>query len=143
MQCLVGRVAAVDADCADWGVLRAAVEDLRRLRSWVDGREVMFARLIAGLSSFPEKSLSEAAQTSLRDAEQVLHRASTVEQIPAVGVSLDAGRLSGGHVDVFTRALRQLEPSVRGKLIEAAPSLVILGEQVGVDEFARTVRAGV
>ncbi len=103
---LVGRVAAVDSACADSVVLRAAVGELRRLRSWVDGREVLLARLIAGVSSFPEKSLSEAGQTSLRAAEEVLHRASTVEQIPAVEVSLDAGRLSGGHVDVLTRVLR-------------------------------------
>ena len=138
---LVGRVAAVDSACADSVVLRAAVGELRRLRSWVDGREVLLARLIAGVSSFPEKSLSEAGQTSLRAAEEVLHRASTVEQIPAVEVSLDAGRLSGGHVDVLTRVLRQLEPSTRGKLIEAAPHLVVLGEQLPVDEFGRTVRA--
>jgi hypothetical protein len=141
VQSLVGRVAAVSSDCADWAVLQAAIGDVRRLRSWVDGREVLFARLIAGLSSFPEKSLSEAGQTSLRDAEQVMRRAATAEEIPAVEKSLEAGRLSGGHVDVFTRALRQLAPAVRDKLIEAAPSLVILGEQVGVDEFARAVRA--
>ena len=141
VQSLVGRVAAVSSDCADWARLQAAIGDVRRLRSWVDGREVLLARQIAELSSFPEKSLSEAGQTSLRDAERVIERASTAEQIPAVEKSLDAGRLSGGHVDVFTRVLRQLEPSVRGKLIEAAPHLVILGEQVSVDEFARTVRA--
>ena len=56
--------------------------------------------------------------------EQVMNRASTAEQIPAVGKSLEAGRVSGGHVDVITRALRQLAPAVRDKLIEAAPSLV-------------------
>ena len=65
------------------------------------------ARLLASVSSFPEKSLAEAARTSLRDGEQVLNRAETAEQIPALGKSLEAGRVSGGHVDVFTRALRQ------------------------------------
>ena len=141
VQSLVERVAAVSSDCVDWGVLQAAVGEVRRLRSWVDGREVLLARLVAEVSSFPEKSLSEAARTSLRDAERVLERAGTVGRIPAVEVSLDAGRLSGGHVDVLTRVLRQLEPGVRSKLVDAAPYLVILGEQVSVDEFARTVRA--
>ena len=129
---LVGRLADVDVGCADSGVLRAAVGELRRLRSWVDGREVLLARLIADVSSFPEKSLSEAGQTSLRAAEQVLHRASTVELVPQLEVSLDAGRLSGGHVDVFTRVLRQLEPATRSRLIDAAPRLVVIGEHVGV-----------
>ena len=66
VQSLVGRVAAVDADFTDAAVVRAAIGELRRLRSWVDGREVALARLLAGLSSFPEKSLSEAGPEARR-----------------------------------------------------------------------------
>ena len=77
MQSLVGRVAAVDAGCPDLVVLQAAIDDVRRLRSWVDGREVALARSIAALSSFPEKSLAEAGRTSLRQAEVVFQRAGT------------------------------------------------------------------
>jgi hypothetical protein len=55
---LVGRVAAIDADCTDSAVLRAAVRELRRLKSWVEGREVVLARMVAKVSSFPEKSLA-------------------------------------------------------------------------------------
>ena len=87
---LVGRVAAVDAECADWGVLQSAVGDLRRLRAWVEGREVVLARSIAKVSSFPEKSLAEAGDTSLRDAEQVLGRAETAALVPALEASLDS-----------------------------------------------------
>jgi hypothetical protein len=47
VQELVGRVASVDAGCADRGVLQAAVGEVRRLRSWLDGREVVLAGLIA------------------------------------------------------------------------------------------------
>ena len=127
--------------CAEWGVLQAAVGDLRRLRAWVEGREVVLARSIAKVSSFPEKSLAEAGNTSLRDAEQVLGRAETAALVPALEASLDAGRVSGGHVDVFTRTLRQVDPATRSRLIEAAPSLVLLGEHSTTEEFARTVRA--
>jgi hypothetical protein len=52
---LVGRVAAVDAGCADRVTLEAAVGELRRLKSWVEGREVAVARGLATVSSFPEK----------------------------------------------------------------------------------------
>ena len=141
MQSLVGRVAAVDAGCADLVELRAALDDLRRLRSWVDGREVALARSIASLSSWPEKSLAEAGRTSLRQAEVVLQRAGTVEVVPSFGGSLEAGRVSGEHVDVLTRVLRQLEPGARSKLVEAAPGLVVVAEQSTADEFARVVRA--
>jgi hypothetical protein len=138
---LVGRVAAVDAGCADWAVLQSAVGELRRLKSWVDGREVMLARLVAGVSSFPEKSLAEAGRTSLRHGERILQRAETTEQIPTLAMSLDAGRVSGDHVDVLARSLRQLQPATRQELIDLAPSLVQVAENVTADEFARTVRA--
>ena len=59
VQSLVGRVAAVSSDCADSALLRSGIEDLRRLKSWVEGREVAFAQLVAKVSSFPEKSLAE------------------------------------------------------------------------------------
>jgi hypothetical protein len=55
VQSLVERVSAVSADCTDWRVLEAGVEDLRTLKSWVEGREVAFAQQIAKVSSFPEK----------------------------------------------------------------------------------------
>ena len=138
---LVGRVAAVDAGCADWVVLQAAVGEVRRLLTWLDGREVVLAGLIAGVSSFPEKSLAEAGRTSLRQGEQVLRRAETVGQVPGFGASLHAGRLSGGHVDVLTLTLGQLQPATRQELIDAAPSLVVIAESVTPDEFARAVRA--
>ena len=141
VQSLVERVAAVDDSCADWGVLQAAVKDLRRLKSWVEGREVALARLVAAVSSFPEKSLAEAGRMSLRHGEQILGRAETTAQIPALGSSLEAGRVSGEHVDVVTRALRQLEPAVRAGLVEVVPGLVPIAEQTTADEFARTVRA--
>jgi Domain of unknown function (DUF222) len=141
VQTLVGRVAAVDAGCVEWGVLSSAVGDLRVLKSWVEGREVAFAQQIAKVSSFPEKSLAEAGNTSLRDGERLLQRAETAETVPAFGVSLDAGRVSGEHVDVLTRTLRNLEPVIRARFVAAAPRLVTIAEQSTPDEFARAVRS--
>jgi hypothetical protein len=141
VQELVGRVGSVDADCADWVVLQGVVGELARLKSWVEGREVFVAGLVAKVSSFPEKSLAEAGRTSLRHGEQVIKRAETIEQIPTLGTSLDAGRVSGGHVDVLARTLTQLQPDVRQRLIDAAASLVTIAENTTPEEFARTVGA--
>ncbi len=138
---LIGRVAAVDAGCADRVVLETAAGELRRLRSWVDGREVAIARSLAVVSSFPEKSLADAGRSSLRQAEQVIHRAETTEQAPEFGVSLEAGRVSGAHVDVLAWALRQLEPDTRAKLLGESRRLALIAEQSTPDEFARTMRA--
>ncbi|MEP7201581.1 MAG: DUF222 domain-containing protein, partial [Ilumatobacteraceae bacterium] len=67
--------------------------------------------------------------------------AGTVETVPEFGASLDAGRVSGQHVDVMARTLRQLEPATRQQLIEAAPNLVLIAENTSADEFAKTLRA--
>ena len=138
---LVGRVAAVDAGCADRLVLEAAVGELRRLKSWVEAREVAVARGLATVSSFPEKSLADASRSSIRQAEQVLHRAETVAQMPGFEGSLDTGRVSGDHVDVLTRVLRQAPPGVRDQLTADAARLVLLAEASTPEEFARSVRA--
>ncbi|MEP7202984.1 MAG: hypothetical protein ABI894_10260, partial [Ilumatobacteraceae bacterium] len=134
---LVDRADALDVSCAD---LPSAGDELRRLRSWLDGRDVAYARIVAGVSSFPEKSLAEAGRTSLRHGEQVLKRAGTVETVPEFGASLDAGRVSGEHVDAMTRTLRQLQPATRQELIDGAPNLVLIAENTSADEFAKTLR---
>jgi hypothetical protein len=141
VQNLVERVSAVGAGCTDWRLLKAGVEDLRTLKSWVEGREVAFAQQIAKVSSFPEKSLAEAGRTSLQRSERVLKRAETAEAVPAFGASLDDGRVSGEHVDALTRTLRDLEPVVRERFVETVPGLLTLAEQSTPDEFARAVRA--
>jgi hypothetical protein len=107
VQSLVGRVAAVDVDCTDCVLLKAGLADVRRLKSWVEGREVVFAQALAKVSSFPEKSLAEAANTSVQRGGQLLKRAETVETMPAFGVSLDEGRVSGEHLDVLGRVRSQ------------------------------------
>lgn len=137
---LVGRVAKISSDCADWAVLKSGMDDVRRLKSWVDSREVAFAQLIAKVSSFPERSLAEAGRTSLRHGERLLQRGETATTVAEFGVSLDAGRVSGEHVDVLTRTLRQLEPTVRAKLIDQGQRLVKIAENSAPDEFARSIR---
>ena len=44
--------------------------------------------------------------------------------------------MSGAHVDVLTRTLAQLQPATRQELIDLAPSLVLVAENVTADEFA-------
>src|SRR4051795_907574 len=138
---LVDRAAALESCRRDRVSVDVVVDELRRLRAWLDGRDVAGGAAGGGVSSFPEKSLADASRTNLRHAEQMLRRADTVDQVPEFGASLNAGRLSGAHVDVLARTLRQVEPDVRDKLIEQGPSLVLIAEHATADDFARTVRA--
>jgi hypothetical protein len=139
VQCLVGRVAPVDETWADRVALETAAGEVRRLKSWVEGREVAIARLLAKVSSFPEKSLADAGRTDLRQAERVLRRGEIAEQVPGLDVALHTGRVSGDHVDVLGRALRKLEPDMQAALLEQAPRLLLIAQHATPDEFARTV----
>jgi hypothetical protein len=137
---LIERVAGVDPSCADRVVLESAVGDVRRLRSWVEAREVLLARRIGEVSSFPEKSLADASRSTIRQAEQVLRRAETTDEMPGLAGSLEGGRVSGDHVDVFGRALRNLGAAQRQVLADDAARLVLIAEQSTPEEFARTLR---
>ena len=138
---LVERVAAIDAVCTDRVVLETAVGELRRLKSSVESREVAVARQLATVASFPEKALADAGRSSIRQAEQVLRRGETVAQIAPFGSSLNAGRISGEHLDVLARTLRQADPAVREHLSADGERLVMVAENSTADEFARNLRA--
>ncbi len=138
---LVERVAAVDSCCSDRVVLETALGEVRRLKSWVESREVAIAGQLAGVASFPEKAVADAGRCTVRQAEQVLRRAETVAQMPGFGVSLDAGQISGEHVDVLARTLRQLDPGGRDRLSADAERLVAIAENSTAEEFARSMRA--
>src|SRR3954463_10142908 len=103
---LVDRAAALESCRRDRVSVETVVDELRRLQDWLDGRQVAAARLVSDVSSFPEKSLADASRTNLRQAEQMLRRADTADAVPEFAVSLDAGRLSGAHVDVLAATFR-------------------------------------
>ncbi len=98
------------------------------------------ARQLATVASFPEKALADAGRSSVRHAEQILRRADTVDRVPGFGSSLDAGRMSGEHVDILARTLRQVDPAVRDQLCADAARLVLVAENSTPEEFARSMR---
>jgi len=51
---LVDRAAVLESCERDGVAVDAVVDELRRLRVWLDGRQVLAARLMAEVSSFPE-----------------------------------------------------------------------------------------
>ena len=59
--------------------------------------------------------------------------------MPALGDALTAGAVSGAHVDVVGRALRQLEPDLRPRLVGRAGWLVGVATRATPDELQRTL----
>ena len=139
---LIESIAAVEPDCRDRAELATAITAVARVRAWLDGRDTHLASQLAQVASFPEQAIA-AALSSLRDAGRVLERARTTETMPALGDALTAGAVSGAHVDIVSRALRQLEPRLRPRLAGRAEQLVAVAVRSTPDELQRAVTAEV
>jgi hypothetical protein len=141
----VAALAAVEWESADEAVVAARLADVRRVRGWLDAVEVAAARRLSQLAAvspslFAERIAADAARVSLVEAGRGFERAATTAAIPELGVVLESGAASGGHVDVVTRAMRPLNPDQRQQLAERGQVLAEAAGLLGRDEFARTVR---
>jgi len=133
---------------ADQASVAAALEEVRRVRGWLDSVEVAAARRLAELaalspSMFPEQVAAGAGRISLTEASKGFERAKTTTAIPQLDAVLQGGDASGAHIDVVTRAMRQLSPDERDRLADRGDVLALAATSLSRDEFARTVRAEV
>jgi hypothetical protein len=145
---LVQALVGVDWSLADQGAVASALADVRRVRGWLDSVEIIAARRLSELavvspSLFPERAAADAERITLPEASKAFERAATTTTIPQLGDVLASGAASGGHVDVVSRALRQLTPPQRDRLAARGDVLALAAGELARDEFARTVRAEV
>src|SRR3954447_17406619 len=144
----VQSVVGVKWSTADQASVAAALEEVRRVRGWLDSVEVAAARRLAELaalspSMFPEQVAAGAGRISLTEASKGFERAKTTTAIPQLDAVLQGGDASGAHIDVVTRAMRQLSPDQRDRLADRGDVLALAATSLSRDEFARTVRAEV
>ncbi len=137
---IVERLAALDPAMAGADELRAALGDLKRLRSWTDAREAAVVAALEVAVSFPERAITDAQQVPFRDAERSLARAQFLRDVPAFAAALEAGAITVGHVDVVLRAAKKLEPAARAVLLGEVDRLVALATGLDLDTFTRRVR---
>jgi Domain of unknown function (DUF222) len=145
---LVEAIGQIDWAVADRSAVARVLGDVRRLRGWLDSIEVAAARRLTELAAvspsiFPEHVAAEAGRTTLPEASKAFDRATTTTLIPQMAAVLQDGEASGGHIDVVTRALRQLTPRQREQLAARGEVLAAAASQLSRDEFARTVRTEV
>ncbi|MGZ4674558.1 MAG: DUF222 domain-containing protein, partial [Ilumatobacteraceae bacterium] len=141
MESIVG----VDIVAADQAAATQLLADLRRVRGWADSVEVAASARLAVLarespSMFPERVAADAGHVSLIEASKGFNRAKTVQTVPELGVALTAGETSGGHVDVVTRAMRDLDDGQRRQLGERGDVLARAAAVQSREEFAKTLR---
>jgi hypothetical protein len=135
------RVTQLQADAsATMLELQAGLADVRVLRSFFDSAEANFARRIAAGSSFPEKDVAEAAGGTLNDAGRILERTRTLDAAPEMAAALDAGRISGSHVDALSRAAKHLDDKLSVVLFDKVADLVGIAAVATVPDFAKRLR---
>lgn len=102
---LINGFRRVVLSTATTGQLRGVLDDIRRVRARFDGAEAEIARRLKDTSPTPERDIATSAQRSNRHGAKVLARAAALTDTPSLGQALEAGALSGDHVDVFTKVL--------------------------------------
>ncbi|HSB85490.1 MAG TPA: HNH endonuclease [Ilumatobacteraceae bacterium] len=91
-------------------------------------------------SMFPERAVAEATRVPLGEAARSFERARTIDAVPELALVLAAGETTAHHVDVVTRAWRDLNSEQRRRLAERGDVLEAAASMLPRDEFACTVR---
>ena len=135
----------VDVGSANRDSLLVALEESRQVRARLDRFDIDVAARLAALAAespaiFPERVVADATKVSLVEAARQFERAKTLETIPELGEMLAAGAGSAGHVDIVTRALRDLKAADKQRLAESGHLLAGAAASQSRDEFAKTVR---
>ena len=113
---LVSGLTACDPPTAARRDLEGCAEASARVRAWLDGFDVQIGRALEVKSGYGAKVLADAMKLSLAGGTRVIERGETLREVPAVEGAVHAGDVSGAHVDVITRALRQVPKVRRGEM---------------------------
>ena len=140
---LVGELRACDPETADRETLDACAGASARVRAWLDAFDVALGRGFEAKTGFGAKTFADAAGVSLSAGERVVERVSTLSQLPAVAAAAREGDVSGAHVDVATRALRQVPERRRSELAARIDELVGSARSLPSCEFERKVKVEV
>ena len=134
----VERIVAVrSADVADVGLISAGLVAVREIEAWCAAQHAGLVRALRQVDSFADKTIADAAKSSLSQASKSSERSATLDATPKLAVALDAGAITAGHVDALTRTSKKLEPTQRHELFDRADSLVAVAVAGTIDEFAR------
>lgn len=117
-----------------------ALVSARQIRAWLDAQEAGLISQLSEVDSFPEATIVETSKASLSHAFKAKERADTLAAVPALAHALEGGTITSGHIDVITRAGKQLDPAQRTRLLETADVLTGVAAAATVEQFATRMR---
>lgn len=120
--------------------VREALVAARQIRAWVDGHEAWLVRSLAEVDSFPEATIAETSGGSLANASKTKERADTLGSLPSLAGALEDGTVTAGHIDVVTRAGKQLDAKQRQQLFDTVDHLTGVAAAATVEQFNNRVR---
>lgn len=117
-----------------------ALVSAREIRAWLDAQEAGLISQLSEVDSFPEATIAETSRASLGQASKAKERSDTLAAVPALTGALAGGTITSGHVDVVTRAGKQLDAAQREQLLKTADELSGVAAAATVEQFAARMR---
>ncbi len=144
----IAAAASVDVVGATAAEVTALLEHLAALGRMVQAREIECVHRLEELAIehpgiSPEHVCAAASRRSLRAATTVVRRAHASADLPLLLALLQAGHVSGAHLDAFASALRGLEQSLRPALAACEAELAAVATSMTVEEFTARLKAEV
>lgn len=128
-------------ECCDRAGLDVLVNDVARVRGWLDAydtRIALRAKTLAteGRCESPAEVLANRGRRSAVESRAADKRAGVCEQHPQFHDALANGDISAGHVDAMARVSGRLSPAEQAAFNDHAGELLDAAKAMTVDAFA-------
>jgi hypothetical protein len=136
----VERIADVRAHPAPPAALiSCGLVAVREIEAWCAAQHAGLVTALRQIDSFPEKTVADAAKTSLGAASKTTERSTTLTATPQLADALSDGAITADHIDAVTRASKKLDPAQRTALFDRVDQLDDVAAAATVEEFRRRV----
>jgi hypothetical protein len=108
------------------------------VRNYLDGFDVRLTR--AAARSRETTTADVFVRRGTAATNRNYDRAETADRIPEMGAALEAGEISGAHVDALTRASKNLDDRTRERLADRGDSLADAARTQTPEQFGYTAR---
>ena len=136
----VERIAEVRTNpAAPADLVRHGLIAVREIEAWCAAQHAGLVTQLRPVDSFPEKTIADAAKTSLSQAAKTTERSATLDATPSLASALSNGTITAAHIDAVTRTSKRLDGDKRTRLIERADALAA----VAASSDGRPVREAV
>jgi hypothetical protein len=134
----VERIAEVRANpAAPADLVRDGLVAVRQIEAWCAAQHAGLVTQLRSVDSFPEKTIADAAKTSLGQAAKTTERSALLDTTPSLASALGDGAITAAHIDAVTRTSKRLDGAMRTRLIQRADALAAVAAAATVDQFAK------